>query len=240
VVVVSAGIWGVAVSRSEDGGGTWQPPLVLNPSGGNVRLAAAGAFVAVAADTSSGPTLWFSQDNGKTFKQSAAPGGRMGPSVSLGIDRGTGHLWLVGYEGQMVLRISRDGGASFDSPVTIDTEYAHTIALSPTTIFAAGKERLRVQTRELTGQREVFGLSPSPAFPPVLVTDDRDNLVVLDTSVEGAVLLRRLAAGATELEAGKSVGSTGMPPSGVALSETAVAVALYSGGQVRVAVETWP
>jgi hypothetical protein len=44
----------------------------------------------------------------------------------------------------------------------------------------------------------------------------------------------------TRLATPKSLGSSELPPSGVALSENAVAVLMSRSGQVSVAVETWP
>ena len=138
-VVAGQGPLGISVARTDDGGMTWQPPTTLANSGGNLQLAAAGNRVVLSAETNNGPTLWISQDAGQTWKQSPTPGQR--PAVAVGVDPGGDVIWVVTYDGTLVWRPSRDGGATFDMGLTLSTQmFYDALGVSPTTIYAAGKE----------------------------------------------------------------------------------------------------
>jgi hypothetical protein len=241
VVVLGAGPFGVFAVRSEDRGATWQPPEMLSSPGGNLRLAAAGKLVVASADPGTGPQLWVSADGGLSFRQPVVPIAMM-QMVALGIDPASGEIWLVTYDGQTVgLRLSKDSGVSFQDvgPIAVNT-FFDTVTLGPRSVFATGKDpALTVVSRDLATRRTVDGLFPTFLFPRVVVADAADNAVVLE-SQDGTVQARRLPAGATSFLPAKNLGTSQMFPSPAVLSENAVAAALWSSGQVFVAVETWP
>ena len=74
----------------------------------------------------------------------------------------------------------------------------------------------------------------------MLVADERDNLVVVGSDRLGAIELYRLAAGASGFDSPRTLPHSEVRPSAIPLSDTATAVLFSGGGQVAVAVETWP
>ena len=241
VVVVAVGPLGLLAARSEDGGATWQAPTELTRSGGNPRLAAAGQQVFVTAQTDIGPQLWLSQDGGKTFRSINHPDPARPTVVGLGIDAGTGHLWMLTGDGAMVVRRSQDGGASFDVGTTIAQEpIYHAFAAGPGSYYAVGKDpRVLIVPRDGSPRREVGGLLDALLFARFLLADAQDNLIVLESD-SGVVQARRLPAGASAFQPAKTFGMTAFTPSAVALSDSAIAVAVNLNGRISVAVETWP
>ena len=240
VLVAGNGLSGLAVGRSDDGGATWKGPSMLSGFGDNLRLAAAGDTAAIYADTQNGPTLSISLDSGQTWTARPAPS--MGQTSGLGVDAPTGAVWITSFDGTLSMRLSRDGGATFDGSVTLAGQmdgYYDTYAVSPRTAFLAGKvPHVMIVARDLSSRRQVEGLFPDVAFPRVLVCDDQENLVVLESQT-GTLQARRLPAGATAFQPPRTVGTAQGPPSAVAIASHAIAIAITSGNQVQVAVEVW-
>jgi hypothetical protein len=155
-----------------------------------------------------------------------------------------GTIWTINYEGGSVFRSSTDGGKTFQKGPSFSVDaYFNSVAVSPNLIFAAGKELSFMPRDGSAAAKTVPGLPEAINFPHVLVTDERDNVVVLTSSYNGSypsLDARRLAAGAASFTTPKTVSTSEHPPSAVALSENAIAVLVSRSGQVLVAVETWP
>jgi hypothetical protein len=240
VVVLSSGPSGTDITRSDDRGATWQPPVILTAEGGNLKLAAAGQRVVAAADTTGGPTLFVSDDAGVTFQARAV--GSDQPMIGLGLAPDSGDIWTVIFEGNSsLLRFSADGGATFEPAITLARDAFFTsVIVGPRSIFAAGQDsRLLVLARDGSTRRHVDGLFPALVFPHLVLADPADNALVLET-VESEVRVRRLPAGASTFLPARLTGLTQMLPSAVPLADNALAVMLWNSGEILVAVETWP
>jgi hypothetical protein len=239
VLVAGAASDGIVLTRSEDGGATWQAPTILASSGSGLRLAAAGDRVVVSAQTPGGQMLWVSEDAGQTFTRFPMPG--ISEILGTGIDSANGDIWVATAAEDLAVRMSRDGGATFEGIIPIGTSDVPTsVAVGPRTVFAASAQPwLWAFPRDLSAARPIGGLLDGPLLPRVVVADDWDNAYVLETH-QTLVQVSRLSAAATKFLPAKALAAQQRTLSAVALSDNALAVSLESGEQVFVAVETWP
>jgi hypothetical protein len=214
---------------------------MLGSGSNNLRLAAGGQTVVVTSDGDSGPSLWVSGDGGRTFVRRLL--NDLLSTVALSVDATSGAITLVGYDGRLQVRRSTDGGATFGPAAAAPAEFAgeDTVAVGPRSLFSADKvANLSIMPLDnLNAGREVAGLAFMVNFPPVLVTDTADNVVVLESNFM-AVLLNRLSAGQSMFAMPKPFTQVQDVPAGVALTDRAVAVVGRLGGQVMTAVEVWP
>jgi hypothetical protein len=137
---------------------------------------------------------------------------------------------------------STDGGATFASAVTLPSEiFVDSVDFGSTALFGSSKEpRLMILSlADPARPRFVEGLSSIPQGPRSLVVDRSDTVTVLDSGADG-LQARRLEPGATSFSAGRPLGSAQAGTSGVALSDKAVAVAMWQANQVLVSVQVWP
>jgi hypothetical protein len=238
--VVGQGPTGVTFVRTEDGGQTWSKPLVLTNAGGSGRIAAAGRVVILTGALGMGSVVWRSEDGGRTFKENFFGPGRFLLDASVEPD---GTVWLYGVDGFPRLWKSTDGGATFTSEVQLSPEdQFHVFGFGRKVFYGIGGKVFQMTVIPLDNPKQprvVSGLAEAPRVSLDLVVDRADNLTVLDSTVLG-LDLRRLTAGSTMLGEPRRVGSSVGPASGVALSESAVAVKLVQAGQVMVSVQTWP
>jgi hypothetical protein len=245
-LVAVAGPTGTAVVRTEDAGVTWQPPTVLHTAQGyNIRLAVAGQRMLLGAYAGTGTDeTWLSEDAGRTFQSSRRS--LNGWSLAMGLDP-DGTIWTVDYDWTFpVFRTSRDAGKTFQIGFRIPAQIWSTrFVASPNLVFTVDYQLVSFSREGSGTTQRVPGVTDpfDGTFRPVLLADERDNLVVLtpvgkgsDTTVEA----RRLLNGETQLSPPKALGPSDHSPSAVALSENATAVLLIHSGQVSVAVETWP
>lgn len=232
---------GTLFTRTEDTGKTWSTPLVLSGSeqgGGNLRLGAAGQRVVVTGFGREGATVWFSSDGGRQFQENRL--GRFGSVAGLHVSAG-GEVWLYLQEMVAELLKSTDGGATFTTAVSLPGGFFFdSVGFGSRTVYGTGKEpRLMVMPLSDSAMpRFIEGLSDVQRGPRSLIVDTADNLTVIDWGFMG-IEVRRLAAGATTLGAPKSLGGFQTGASGTALSEKAVALAIWENGQVLVSVQTF-
>jgi hypothetical protein len=240
-VLAANGPGGFSVIRTEDAGATWQPPQVLKPYASNIRLAAAGDQMLINADVDTGRTWWLSEDAGRTFQsfRPTLPGELMG----LGMDS-DGTIWIVSYEGAPTFRASHDGGKTFETGTRLPSDaYVGMIAVGPNLIFGVGKDVVSLARDGSATARTIPGLPEAFLFPHVPVADEKDNLVVVSgiyNNYAAAVELRRLTSGASSFASPRTLPTADGFPSAVSLSDSATAVLIGRGGQISVAVETWP
>jgi hypothetical protein len=245
-LVAVAGPVGPTLVRTEDAGLTWQPPTAVYTGPGlNIRLAVAGQRMLLGAYAGTGTaSTWLSEDGGRTFQLSRRA--LNGWSQAMGLDP-DGTIWTVDHDWTFpVFRTSRDAGKTFQIGFRIPVQYWTTRSVaSPNLVFTVDYQLVSFSrdgsgtTQRVPGVTDPF----DGTFRPMLLADERDNLVVLtpvgkgsDTTVEA----RRLLNGESQLSPPKSLGPSEHYPSAVALSENATAVLLIHSGQVSVAVETWP
>jgi hypothetical protein len=240
VVAAGSGPQGIVITRSEDGGATWQPMRVLNRSNGFVGLAAAGHRVLVYAssDTPGLRSFWISDDGARSF----------GPPKSLDVGHGgwmgvdaDGTLWAFANDGRRLsFSTSNDEGITFSpGPFFSLFDDWGPVAVGPTLLYNAGKE-LKVVPRD--GSAPLHTITTIPFYGDsgfFLLPDQRGNLTVLRFA-GGQLEAHRLNAGDSTLQPARVLGPT-FDSSAVALSDRAIAVTLSSGnGTASVAVETWP
>ena len=241
-LVAASGPGGFSVFRTEDGGATWQPRLLLgSPSVYIQNIAAAGDRMLVTAHTDTGLTWWLSEDAGRTFHSFRPPFPGLG---SLRID-GDGTIWAAVWDDndyRHTLRTSRDAGRTFDVGTGLPVN-AQGITIGPNLVFSYLGKEVTYQPRDGSAAfTSVPGLPDSFLLGPVLVADERDNLVIASGVYDiysPRVELRRLAAGAGSFTAPRSLPGSDVGASVVPLSDTATAILLGRRGQISIAVETW-
>ena len=230
---------GLTFVRTADSGATWSAPRTLAGDGGGARIAAAGQRVVITGSGPQGALLWHSEDGGAHFTEARL--GIFGSVMGLQVQADGG---VSLYVQEMLARILRstDGGATFPTSIDLPSgSFFDSIDFGSQSIFGSSKET-RLMVMPLSNPmapRFVEGLTSSPRGPRTLVVDDRsDTVTVLDPDFTG-LQARRLEAGATSFSAAKSLGGFDSAASGVALSDKAVAVAMWQGGQVLVTVQVW-
>jgi hypothetical protein len=242
-VVAASGADGLWAVRTEDAGVTWQRHALDRPA--EVTLAAAGDRMLISSWRSE-PTWWLSEDAGRTFQpfRPALSDWLMG----VGMDR-DGTIWVVEYVGSpqvtQTFRTSQDGGKTFDAGIRLPTEpsLSEHFAVGPNLIFGvgayAGDDVIWLPRDGSAAARTVPAL-PSSSFVSTLLVDEKENLVVVGSDGLGAIELYRLPAGASGFDRPRTLPHSEVRPSAIRLSDTATAVLFSGGGQVAVAVETWP
>ena len=236
---------GVIVLRTTDAGVTWQPPSNLGSGFGNLRLAAGGQTVVVTFDGDSGPALWISVDGGRTFNRRIADD--LLRTMAVHVEPNSGAITLVGFDGgRLHVRRSTDGGVSFGpasstTSAQMDFGSEDSIAVGSRSLFSATKDgSVTVMPLDnLSAARQVAGMGFNTNFPAVLVADNADNLVVVESNFM-TVLLNRLPAGQTSFGMPRPFSSVQELPHAVPLSDRAVAVIGRLGSQVMAGVEVWP
>jgi hypothetical protein len=243
-VVAASGADGLWAVRTEDAGVTWQRHALGWPTT-DLTLAAAGDRMLISSWLSE-RTWWLSEDAGRTFQS-------FRPALSdwlmgVGMDR-DGTIWVVEYVGPpqvtQTFRTSQDGGKTFDAGIRLPTEpsLSEHFAVGPNLIFgvgvSAGDDVLWLPRDGSAAARTVPAL-PISSFFRTLVVDEKENLVVVGGDRLLAIELHRLAAGASSFASPRTLAHTQVRPSAIALSDTATAIFFSGGGQVAVAVETWP
>ncbi len=241
VVAVGTGPQGIVVTRSEDGGATWQPMRVLNRSNGFYRLAAAGDRVLVSAVSDTpGLSFWISDDGARTF----------GPPKRLDVGQGSfrgwmgvdadGTLWGFTHDGRTLsFSTSNDGGTTFRPGPSLPPLFLGPVAVGPTLLYFADKE-LQVVPRDGSAPPHTITAIPFSNSAFSLLTDQRDNVTVL-RSASGQLEAHRLNAGDSTFAPARALGAAfGGWSSAVPLSDRAIAVMLFSSGTASVAIETWP
>jgi hypothetical protein len=195
----------------------------------------------VAFESGNGPAVWVSIDGGRTFNRRIIP--ELRTTRAAHVDPTSGAITLVGFDGVLHVRRSTDNGVTFGQEMTAPANFLATdsVAVGPRSLFAMDKDTslMVAPLDNLSARRTVSGLAPMAKFPPILVADSADNVVVLEGNFMN-VLLRRLASGQTSFEAPKPFILSDDMPAGVALSDRAVAVVARQGTKVMAAVEVWP
>jgi hypothetical protein len=241
-LVAASGPGGFSVFRTEDGGATWQPRMLLgSPRVYEPNIVAAGDRMLVAALTDTGLTWWLSEDAGRTFHSFRPPFSGLG---SLRMD-GDGTIWAAvwdDYSSRQTLRTSRDAGRTFDVGTGLPLN-AQGITIGPKLVFSYLGSEMTYLSRDGSAAIEaVPGLPESFLLGPLLVADERDNLVIVSGIYDlysPRVELRRLAAGARSFTAPRSLPGSDVGASAVPLSDSATAILLGRRGQISIAVETW-
>jgi hypothetical protein len=241
-VAVGAGPRGMVVTRTENAGASWSPPLVLVEKTGFFRVAGAGKRVVLALRTGNDVDILTSDDAGKTFTN--VPGG-LGPAnlVGFGVDA-EGAIWAADLIGRLGLRKSTDGGKTFSLETALPEDFfAETVVFGPKSVFAAGKEtRLLVAPLDkLENARRVNGLAELQMILRVLVPDRSGGVTVLDgdDNLRGELVARRLEPGAASFSSALSLGTAEVTPAGAALGDRAAAVLVQKSGGVALGVVTW-
>jgi hypothetical protein len=243
-VVAATGPDGFSVVRTEDAGATWQRYGLGKVGVHNITVASAGDRMLISSPL--GPserTWWLSEDAGRTFQsfRPALPDYLMGQGMDS-----DGTVWIVSYESTpsgvtLTFRTSHDGGRTFDAGVHLPGEpYLSFFAAGPKLILGVGQDVLSLPRDGSGTARIVPGPPDSYTFARVLVADEKDNLVVVSSDRLGAIELHRLNAGASAFESPRTSPHSEVRPSAIPLSDTATAILFSGGGQVAVAVETWP
>jgi hypothetical protein len=249
LIVAAAGSWGrLAITRSEDGGVTWESIRILETTSPNsaprVFLATAGERVLLKG----GSSWWISEDGARTLSPFEGPG----QPQAIGLDP-DGTIWAIVYEPDHGLRFhtSRDGGATFQPGTVVPQYYDEASAAGLSMLYGAvygtGNPSPDVPERSLVALRRdglsmpnVLGILPmSDQYSYGLSADHKDNLTV-GALVNGQIQAYRLNAGDSALGPARVLGPGDDGPSVLALSDRAVAILFGWMGKISVAVETWP
>jgi hypothetical protein len=233
----------VAMSRTEDGGRTWRTSEPVPGPVTELRLVSSGSRLALSRPDDV-DTLWISSDEGQSFvKRTLGVNLR---NVRAWLDPGDLALTVAGEGGPIEFVRSTDNGVSFGKgqQVTSNDFNHHAFAVGPRSLFISGAQGqlLVAPLDDVAGARRVSGF---PSFEQSgtyqLLVDPADNLVVLTRgSSGGEVQIRRLPSGASALGEPVTLGPESWGLDGVALSDRAVAVAVYRDDKVYVAVQRWP
>jgi hypothetical protein len=239
VVVVGSGPAGLLVTRSTDGGATWQPATNLAGYTGALQLAAEGDLVLLSGRTPNGPALWISRDGGQVFKQVVFPSQR--ELLGLGVDPKNGYIWIAALDEFFRLRLSADGGTTFDPGLLLATSIPlGPFALTARTVFALTEAfQLFLFPRDGSPHRTAGTPRDGILFRRALAVDRRGNAFAVETD-GGSVLAYQLPAGAESFSPPQTLGPSEAAPHAVALSANAVAVTFFDAGQMFAAIETWP
>lgn len=120
----------IAAQTSSDGGATWSDPVVLGvvEQAGLIDAGSSDGLVAVAAPQLDGTLLvWTSEDEGRSWRQTAAAQGVAEPATAVAVDR-KGAVSVLSYAltGTRLtpqLSTSRDRGRSFSPPVALGSSF---------------------------------------------------------------------------------------------------------------------
>jgi photosystem II stability/assembly factor-like uncharacterized protein len=163
------------LSRSQDGGVTWQSWVPQDASGAPVYLSGLvfDPFVAGSIYSSSGPDLYHSADGGRTWSiPGSYPAGFSGASSVVADPLHAGVLlaagfWATGLSGSAILR-STDRGQTWTSVLNLpaSAEYVDVLVVdasaAPETFFAGGSAGF---WRSQDGGQTWTGISVGPANP---------------------------------------------------------------------------
>jgi hypothetical protein len=235
--VVGQALGGAMFVRTDDGGATWSRPVPLATDAGGLRLAAVGQRVLAVGQTGQGTTVWRSEDGGATFDANNL--GFFSPVMGIQA-HADGAVWLYVQDMEPRLLESADGGVTFPTTIPLGSgTFVDSVAFGTKVLFGTSQEpRLMVASLSTPAMTSfVDGLSSAPQGPRSLVVDASDTVTVLDSAFDG-LSARRLEPGATSFTAGRPLGPF-QTATGVALSDKAVAVAMWQGGQVLVSVQVW-
>jgi hypothetical protein len=230
-MIATRGSTGLIGTRTEDGGRTWSAPQRLAGHANFVRLVWTGENLLMHASTSAGSLVWTSRDGLRTAT-TADP--HILLPLGLAVD-GKGAVWvpsLVVGEG-VVLNRSTDGGLTFAVAGRLDTvEQWPAVAIGPRRFFGIFSSSLveapldnltqvtRTDVIRDAVHTDVFVLIPGPG----------GTVAVAQHGPAGDLLLWWPHAGG--VVAARNLG-TGRYPSGVALSDDAIALA-YTGPGERI------
>jgi hypothetical protein len=235
--VVGQTMGGVMFVRTEDSGASWSMPMVLTGNVSGLQVAAAGRHVVIVGQGGLVTTVWHSENGGRTFDQTSVS---VTGSV-LGLQaQADGVVWLYVQDMEPKLLKSTDGGVTFPTQVAFSPgTFFDNVVFGSQSFFGTSKEpRLMVASLANPDMpRFVDGLNQSPG-PHTVIVDRSDTATVLDGDFTGLVA-RRLEPGATTFSAPRSLGPFQQGAAGVALSDKAIALAIWQGGQVLVSVQVW-
>jgi hypothetical protein len=236
---VSHGFRGLFVSTTAPTGDSWiTPPSALTSGGEDPLLTAAEATVVLVADGQ----LWFSADGGASLSapQVFGPPGTIVRAVRVDV---AGNIALaLPAKGGLLVRRSADHGRTFDAGVLVPLDFqAEAAAFGIDRLFAADRNDGAAvgPLADPLAMRRITGLPAQAVRNRFLLTDQLDNLIIVDHSPDGAAL-HRVNVGTLLADQPRVFTPPLHEPSVFPLSPRALAIMDYHEGGIVVGVEIWP